>query len=419
MFRRNLTHQIAIALTDTPVVLIAGARQVGKSTLARQVAGDSASAYLTLDDPGVLALARRDPDAFVRQPGGGITVIDEVQREPDLFRAIKYTVDQDRRPGRFLLTGSANYLVLPRVSESLAGRIEIQALWPLSQGEREGVIDGFVDAVFDPDRSLTVTRRATRDDLLERLVTGGYPEAVARLSASRRHAWFTAYVTTLLERDVRDISNVESLTAFPRLLRLLAARAGSLVNVADVSRSTELPYTTLHRYLAILAATFILQPLPPWSANLTTRLVKSPKYFLDDSGLTAYLLDTEVPRLRRDPVLIGPLLETFVLAELRKQATWSDRTPSFSFFRTQAGAEVDIVMEARGGDVVGIEVKASSTIGPKDFRGLTLLRDALGPKFIRGIMLYTGEYTLPFGDKLWAMPVDALWRLGATPQGER
>jgi predicted AAA+ superfamily ATPase len=406
-----MASAVAEALADTRVVLINGARQTGKSTLVREVADARGSRYFTLDDPVTFAQAQADPGAFVRQATSLPLVIDEAQRVPELFLEIKRHVDRDGRPGRFLLTGSANYLLLPRVADSLAGRIEIINLETLSQSELGDTRDGFIDAAFaeaDPQKVDT-------GDLDSRVLAGGYPEVVSRPRAERREAWFPSYLATLLQRDVRDIANVESLGMFPALLKLLATRSGSLVNIADVSRTLGIPYTTLHRYLAILQAMFVLHPLPPWSANLGRRLVKAPKFYLNDSGLASYLLDADAGSLPLRSDLRGPLFETFVVAELRKQASWSAERPTLHFFRTQTGAEVDVVLEGRGGRLVGIEIKSGRGFERKDLRGLSFLRDAIGDRFVRGIVLYAGEESLPLGDRLWAMPIDALWRWGAVP----
>jgi len=409
---RNLAPLVAEALTDRPVVLLHGARQVGKSTLAASLAeGPHRAKYLTLDDAPVLATARADPSAFVRRLREPV-VLDEIQRAPELFLAIKAAVDRDRRPGRFLLTGSANVLLLPRLADSLAGRMEVLTLWPLSQGEIEGVREGFVDALFAESSPSLPPEPEPAGGIVERMLRGGFPEVVSQ-GGERQEAWFGSYITTILQRDVREVSNIEDLTAMPRLLALLAARAATLLNFSDLSRSAGIPLTTLRRYMALLEIAFLVQTLPPWAANLGKRLVKAPKLLLADSGLMAYLLGIGADRLRLDAALAGPLLENFVTMEIRKQITWSETKPSMLHFRTSAGHEVDLVLEARGGRLVGIEVKATESPTADDFRGLRLLAEATRKRFHRGLLLYTGAEALPFGPNLYAMPVSALWRLGA------
>jgi uncharacterized protein len=409
MYSRHLVPVLREALSDRPVVLLNGARQVGKSTLVKSLANGDTAEYFTLDDATVLAAVTRDPTGFVAALAGPV-ILDEVQRAPELFLALKAAVDRDRRPGRFLLTGSANVLVLPRLSDSLAGRMEILTLWPLSQGEVEGVPDGLVDALFAETFTPPRLQPMGRADLFDRLVRGGFPELAEKPSEARRRAWFGSYTTSILQRDVRDLTNIEDLAALPRLLSLLAARASGLLNYSELSRSSGIPASTLKRYLALLEATFLVITLPAWSTNFSKRLVKSPKLLLNDTGLLASLLGLNRERLEEDPRLAGPILESFVTLELRKQATWSRTQPGLFHYRTQTGQEVDLLLEDPSGRVAGIEVKASSTVQEKDVRALQDLADALGPRFIRGVVLYTGDRLVPFSEKIFAMPVQGLWR---------
>ncbi|HEY3245717.1 MAG TPA: ATP-binding protein [Phycisphaerae bacterium] len=411
MVPRKLTPRILEALADTPVVLVNGARQTGKSTLVRWLLAEKrAATYVTLDDATILNAAIRDPVAFVSAHRGPL-IIDEIQQAPDLLRAIKLEVDRRRVPGRFLLTGSADVFLVPRVSETLTGRIEILTLWPFSQGELQGTADEFIDAVFArpvPPRVPPVTR----PELLERVLAGGYPEAVARTADARRSAWFAAYVTTLIQRDVRALADIERRTELPRLLTLLAAQSGSLLNMAELARSTGVAGTTLRRYLGLLEASFLVQTLPAWSGNVRKRLIRAPKITLIDSGLMAHVLGLDRLRLQSDPRTFGPLLESFAVQEIRKQMTWSRTRTTLFYYRTAAGREVDLVLEDAAGRIVGIEVKASATIGGTDWRGLHDLAETAGRRFHRGIMLYLGEQSLPCAPNLYLMPVSALWQLG-------
>ena len=412
MFKRNITPAVLAALNDTPVVLLVGARQTGKSTLVQELATSTHPArYLTFDDAAVLAAARSDPSGFLAGLEGAV-VLDEVQRAPELLLALKVAVDRNRQPGRFLLTGSANVLLLPRLAETLVGRMEVLTLWPLSQGEIEDHVEGFLDAVFARSLPPLAGRPEEWATLLDRLLRGGYPEVLSRETEERRAAWFGSYVTTLLQRDVRDLSNIEGLTTVPRLLSLLAARATALLNFSELSRSIAMPQSTLKRYLALLEMTFLLQPLPPWSSNRSKRLVKAPKLMLNDTGLLASLLSLSRDRLLTDRSLIGPLLENFVVMELRKQFAWSRVKPQLFHFRTQTGQEVDIVLEDGAGRIVGVEVKAGATVGPQDFKGLHALAEVSDKRFHRGVVFYTGMEPLPFGPRLHALPLQALWRLG-------
>lgn len=419
MYVRNISPALLAALTDTPVVLLNGARQTGKSTLVQTLtATEHPAIYLTLDDAGVLAAARTDPAGFIGDLEGQV-VIDEIQRAPELFPAIKVEVDRRRQPGRFLLTGSANVLLLPHLSESLAGRIELLTLWPLSQGEIDGVCEGFIDAIFA--KTLPVLKddaRKTRA-LVDRLMHGGYPEVLTRNEPSRRKAWFGAYITAILQRDVRDLAHIEGLTEFPRLLSLLATRVATLLNYAELSRALAMPQTTLKRYMALLETTFLIQTLPTWSSNLGKRLVKASKIMLNDTGLIAYLLGLDSEHLKTRPETTGPLLENFVVMELRKQTAWNKIQPQLFHFRTQSGQEVDVILENDAGRLVGIEIKASATVGAQDFKGLHALAEITGKRFQRGIVLYTGRTSIPFGRNMYALPISALWRLGAKPSSRK
>lgn len=408
MIRRNITSNLLDALADTPVVLLNGARQTGKSTLVKAVVSDKLPArYVTLDDVSVLAAARHDAAGFLAGIDGPV-VIDEIQRAPELFIAIKSEVDRNRQPGRFILTGSANVLLLPNLSESLAGRMEILTLWPFSQGELIGVKETFVDILFKKKLPGLSLKKEERSNILDRIIAGGYPEAVSRTSPTRRKAWFDSYITTILQRDVRDIANIEGLTSMPRLLSLIAARTPALLNFAELSRSLAIPQSTLKRYMMLLEATFLINNLPAWSGNLGKRLVKAPKLTMCDTGLMAHLLGANRERIITGGQ-IGPLLENFVIMELQKQITWSETRPKMFHFRTQAGQEVDIVLEDNAGRVVGIEIKASTTVSAQDFKGLKTLAEETGSNFVRGIVLYTGDQNISFGANLHALPVNLLW----------
>lgn len=407
MIRRNIQESIQHALADTPVVLLNGARQTGKTTLAQEMATALGFQYLTLDDATTLGLAFADPSGFIRNLRGP-SVIDEVQKAPDLFPAIKLAVDQDRRPGRFLLTGSANVMTLPRLSESLAGRMEIIPLFPFSAGELASRRERFVQRLFDGSLSQTKAV-SSQEDLAARLVRGGYPEANRRTDDERRGAWYASYLSSILQRDVRDLARVDGLYALPNLLKLLAIRTSGLLNLADVGRDAAIPHTTLTRYLALLETVFLLHRLPAWSPNLSKRLVKAPKLHLVDTGLACHLLGTGARRLQEDRSLLGRMLETFVVGELRKQLSWTDPRTTLYHFRTSAGREVDVLLEKDDGSVAAVEIKASATVSAADFQALRDLRDHLGRKFFAGTVLYTGDQLIPLGDKLWLVPWPALW----------
>lgn len=414
MIARSLTPAILAALSDTPVVLLQGARQCGKSTLAQALAaGPHPARYFTLDDSATFAAASADPDGFIQNLPGPV-IIDEIQLAPALFRAIKTAVDRDRAPGRFFLTGSANVLLLPKASESLAGRMQILTLWPLSQAEIEGTSGELIDRLFASGPESLSGRNpqaALREDLARRLTVGGYPEVIARRSASRRHDWFEAYLTTMLMRDVRAMADIDGLSHMPHLTALLATHSGGLLNVADLARDVGGAQPTLKRHLTLLQATHLYHPLPAWSGNARKRLIKREKTYLNDTGTLCFLRGVDADFAASVQENIGPLVESFVFQELSKQIGWSRTRPKMYYFRTADGAEVDFVLEDRRGHVVGIEAKSSMRLVADDFSGLRELAAAVGKKIVGGIVLYPGSALLPFGDKLWAVPLSALWNV--------
>ena len=407
---RHAQSRISTALQDTRVVLVVGPRQAGKTTLARLYA-NSDRPYLTLDDPATLAAARADPAGFVR----GLTsaVIDEVQRAPDLLLAIKESVDKDQAPGRFLLTGSTNLMALPVVADSLAGRLAVITLLPFAQAELAGTPGDLLDRLFDGDALPPAENPVVGDALMARVLQGGYPEALRRTSASRRQAWLEDYVALILDRDVRDIANIDQLDRMPRLLDVLAAHAGQLVNHSSYGAALGLTAPTAQKYVGILERLFLLRQVPPWSHNAVSRLTKTPKLHFLDAGLLAALRGDTAAQLQKDRTGYGPLLESFVVSEVLKLATWSDQRLRISHFRTKDQDEVDLVIEDRRGRVIGIEVKASATVRPQDLRGLRQLQAAVGDKFVHGLVLHDHDRITPFDEKLHAVPVSILWAAGS------
>ncbi|MDD5707202.1 MAG: ATP-binding protein [Kiritimatiellae bacterium] len=410
MYTRGLRGKVTAALSDTPVVLINGARQSGKTTLVQELAADRPNTvYRTLDDAATLAAAVADPVGFVRQPAE-LLIVDEVQHVPALFPAIKQEVDRNRRPGRFLLTGSANVLLLPKLSESLAGRMEILTLEPLAQTEVAGEGVNVLPGLFAAEGPAIPARHVTGDEnLTGRIVAGGYPEALARGDPARRAAWFGAYLTAILQRDVRDLANIEGLTEMPRLLSLLATRTAGLLNVAELSRDAGIAHNTLKRYLALLQATFLIRLLPAWSRNPGKRFTKAPKLHVTDTGLASHLLGIDATRLAGHPTHWGRLVETFVVDEIMRQATWAPFLVQASHFRLATGQEVDLVLEDSRGRVVGVEVKAAATLRGEDLNGLKSLAALSGEAWAGGVVLYGGDTPLPFGPGLKAWPIASLW----------
>lgn len=407
MYRRALLNTLLEALSDTPVIFLRGARQSGKSTLVQIIAdGPHSARYVTLDNAGILSAAGSDPTGFIAGMDKPV-VIDEAQRIPELLLSIKEDVDRHRQPGRYILTGSADILTVPKVADALAGRMELMTLWPLSMAEINGDEGNIVDALFSEafDRGL---HQSASFQLYERMAIGGFPEPSQRKSHRRRQAWFESYLSTLLDRDIRRLSNIQDLTAVPRLLKLLAARIGTLHNQSEISRSSGIPNSTLTRYLSLLKSTFLIQELPAWSTNLGKRLVKSPKLFMVDTGLTCALLGMDAAGLKQGGEIAGRVFENFVVLEVFKHASWSEKLVQLYHFRSQRGQEVDIVLEDSQGQIVGIEVKLSATPSPKDFSGLKTLQEHLGKRFIRGVLVYTGREVVPFGERMHAVPFQLL-----------
>lgn len=398
-------------LSDTPITVLQGARQVGKSTLVREVLAGREATFLSLDAAPSYNAAKADPDSFVRQTTG-LLGIDEVQRVPELVRAMKDAVEEDRRPGRFLITGSANLLDLPGTQESLAGRAETVVLYGLSRGEIEGHREDFVDRLMAGDAVALQRRRTTlsRDDYLAMICAGSYPEPLSR-SGRRRNAWFDNYLNRIVSRDARDVSRLLHLDRLPTLVRLLAANnAGELVK-ARLARDSGIPETSLHSYVDLLETLYLIHQIPAWGNNLTRRVTGRPKASLLDTGLAARL-NNVTPEAMQPGVVsdaAGGLFEAFVAGELRRQLVWSDTDAGLAHFRDTDGLEVALVLEDSGRRVAGVEVKAARTVTMKEFRGLEFLRDKLGDRFALGVLLYTGPDALPFGDRLWALPLASLW----------
>lgn len=412
MIQRNIENRIIDALGDTPVIFLNGARQSGKSTLIQSIISNVYPAeYITFDEAGMLASAKSDPIGFLKSIVSPVA-LDEVQRVPELFLAIKANVDRTRKPGIFLLTGSANILLLPKIADALTGRMEIITLWPLSQGELNGRKEMFVDTLFSQTIPSSKLSSISRTEIIEKMLIGGFPEIQTRRTLQRRNSWFGSYVTTILQCDVRDLSRIEGLTTLPRLLAFLAARSSTLLNITELSNSAAIAQTSLRRYLTLLETTFLIKFLPAWSSNLGKRLIKTPKIVLCDTGLLAYLLGINTTTALEQSTFLGPLLENFVTMEFQKQITWSHLQPNLYHFRTLRGQEVDLLLEDRSGRIVGIEVKASSTVSESDFKNLRILSQICGKKFLRGVVLYTGAQVLPFGESMLAIPIQGLWELG-------
>jgi hypothetical protein len=404
---RVVEARLEETLDDTPVVLIHGPRQSGKTTLAQRVGDRRGYTYLNLDDDVARAAAETDPVRFVADLPE-LSILDEVQRVPSLFTALKVAVDRDRQPGKLLLTGSANVLLVPKLADSLTGRMEIIRLFPFAQCELEERPAAFLDALFNASFK---ARRAERlgPRLAERIVAGGYPAALSRPTPRRRATWYRNFVETMVQRDVRELARIASLDALPRLLALAAGQTARLLNVTDLAGPFRLSRPTIRDYVTLLEQVFLIEELPPWHSNRMSRLVKTPKLHVGDTGVAATLLGIDAVALYEDRATLGRLLETFVYQELRRQASGHHDELRFRHFRDKDGYEVDVVLERGDRQVAGVEVKAAATVTGADFRGLRKLASAVGRRWAAGVVLYDGETGASFGDRLYAVPIGALW----------
>lgn len=405
LYPRGVMPKLAEALTDSPVILLHGPRQSGKTTIAHQIAKQLPYAYITFDDHIHLDAAKTDPMGFVANLPDRV-ILDEIQRIPELFTAIKASVDRDRRPGRFILTGSANVFLVPRLADSLAGRIEILRIHPLSQSEILNKQPDFLSCLFDNAFGHYSGTRLGQT-LADIITAGGYPGVQSR-TAKRRGTWYRDYIQTMIQRDVQDLAHIGDFEAVSRLMILTATQTARIFNLAEISSPFQLSRPTIRHYITLLSHLFLVEELPPWHSNRLNRLIKSPKFHIGDTGVAAALLNITAETLYKDRPLFGQLLETFVYQELKRQASWHEDEFTWNHLRDRDGYEVDIVAE-RGQRIAGIEIKASATVTAADFKALRRLRDATDPHFAVGIVLYDGEFIAPFGDRLLAVPIRRLW----------
>ena len=409
---RNLRENVLFSLKNSPVVFLNGPRQAGKSTLVQRLSRDDYPAeYVTFDNATQMAAATASPEAFLANRRGA-TIIDEVQMVPDLFRVLKQVVDELRfeekknSHGRFLLTGSANIMALPKLSDPLVGRMSVKTLYPLAGCEVFSGNGQFLEGLFAAE----FPGSKSKVSLNEVIRAATYPEISGKKSRQRSE-WFDGYLTTILQRDVRAIAELEKIGLLPTMLRVLATRAGGLINDADISRDMGLNAVTSKSYRGILQAMFLSFDVRPWYRNIGKRLVKSAKGYLVDSLLLCHLLDWNLDDLcQRKPDLYGHVVENFVATELLKLLSFTDLRANLMHFRTSDGKEVDFVLERPNGSLAGIEVKTASRVEMGDFKGLKVLQKETGADFICGIVLYTGRDVVPFGEKLYAVPISALWQ---------
>ena len=406
-YPRYLKAKLLQSFKVSPVTLLAGARQSGKTTLMKEIGKELEMQYITFDTLKQMMAAQDDPEGFIRSLSKPV-IIDEVQRVPEIVLPIKLSVDEKRAPGSFGLTGSANPLVAPKLNDSLAGRMFILNMWPLSRGEILKKQSNFLELIFNPSAVFPEGAECSRHQIAEILITGGYPDALA-LEPEIRDQWFDNLLTTILERDVKDLADIARPRDLAKILNILAARTSNLLNLADLSRISAIPYTTLNHYMTILEALFLIVRQPAWHLNRSKRLIKMPKIYFGDTGLLINQLRIGRELILADGRLLGNILENYVFLELKKLSSWALQPLELYHYRTQTGIEVDIILENRAGQIVGIEVKASEKITPEDWKGLDTLGEEMGDKMIRGIILYPGNEVVAFKKERIAIPLSTLW----------
>lgn len=407
LYQRFLKPILQSAFEVSPVTLLIGPRQTGKTTLMKEFASEFKMHYITLDTLSQLAAAEDDPEGFI----AGVklpVILDEVQRVPQLALPIKQVVDEHRHPGMFGLTGSANPLVAPKLNDSLAGRMFILHMWPLSFAEILGKPSLFLDKVFNKDSQFVDGDRLGKEQLIHIFSSGGYPDAL-KLERTTRDLWYDNLLTTIVERDVQDITNLSKPQELLRVLKIISHRVSSLLNVSELGRTASIPYSSLCHYMLLLESLFMIVRQPAWHLNKTKRLIKMPKIYFGDTGLLVSQLGMDFRQIIQDGRLFGAILENFVFLEIKKYSSWSQNPIQMYHYRTQTGSEVDLVLENRRGEIVGIEVKSSESIKADDFKGLEVLKNESGEKMLRGIVLYPGKQLISFSKDMIALPLSNLW----------
>jgi uncharacterized protein len=410
---RRLAAVAAARIAEEPVVALQGPRAVGKSTLVRELADAAGADVIDLDDLPTRAAVSADPTLFAAAPAP--VFIDEFQHVPAILDAIKAQLNRDMRAGRFILTGSTHYDSLPLAAQSLTGRLHLLTVWPFSQGEIDGRREVFVERLVDDPGALVSTERSqtTRAQYIDRVVAGGFPIPLGRRSAASRARWYNDYIQLVVERDVLELARIQQRHQLPQLFARLAGQTAQMLNVASAANAVKMRPSTAENYVKLLEAVFLLYRLPAWGTTLRRRAVSTPKLHVLDSGLAAHLLRLSAARLARlDPVSLsefGHLLETFCVGEIRKQLSWHEERFEVGHWRTHEEQEVDLVIERPDGSVIGVEVKAATSVSRRDFRGLRALRESLADAFVGGVVLCLGERSYTYDERLHVLPVDRLW----------
>ncbi|HXF90932.1 MAG TPA: ATP-binding protein [Candidatus Nitrosotenuis sp.] len=399
--QRRIKDHIASVLQDTPIILISGPRQCGKSTLASEFSDHHA----TLDDYSVLDSIRSDPEGYLKarlmERKMSPFILDEAQLAPELFRPLKKLIDLDKKPGMMILTGSANILSWEKMPDSLVGRMESIELFPFSLSEVSEVQSNWIDGIFDGGEiSELFQTKVAKEDYEYFLMSSGFPEAFARRDPHRREDWLRNYVHALIERDARTLGNIESPGHLHKLMIFLSNQIGSTVNQTNIAQQVGISRPTMSKYLSYLELLYLITFVHPWHRNLNKRLVKTPKIYLNDTGILRYF--------RPDSAQTGTLVEQHVLCELKKQISFSRSKPRLYFYRTLEGAEVDFILEHRNGQLIGIEVKSTQQISQSTFKNLISFKKDNEHQFLKGLVFYNGDSILPFGPNLFAIPLRCL-----------
>ncbi len=409
MYSRFLTAVLKKRLTFFPVVLLVGPRQSGKTTLTKKIGKEEGMSYASFDDINNLIGIEIDPIGYLDRLSKPL-ILDEVQRAPEIFLPIKVDVDNNRFPGRYILTGSANPLLVPKLGDALTGRMAVCHLWPLSQGELLNVQEKFIDHLFSDENWSHDFPPFDQEELIKKLFMGGFPILHTTSTEEERKVWCNDYLSLALQKDINDLSKIEGFAHLPALMYGIASRVGSTLNIEDLSRIAKTASTTLRRYIQLLESLFLLYRLPAWSDNIDKRLTKAPKLHYSDTALLLHVLNLNEDQLKLNLNVLGHVVENFVVMECVKQATWSRSDPKLSHYRQERekGTEVDLVLESSG-KIAGIEIKLSSVVRSDDLKGLNALKESAGKAFHKGVILYMGRRVLSLGKEIQAVPINALW----------
>ncbi len=408
MYARNISDVLQRRLKSMPVMLIIGPRQCGKTTLSKSIGHHLEMSYISCDNIATLASIQFDPIGFLNNQTKPL-IIDEAQRAPEIFLPIKVDVDENRHSGRYLLTGSANPLLVPHLGDSLTGRMGICNMWPLSQGEIRGKKENFLTILFGNEPWNSEYPTLSQNEIIKILMKGGFPPAVAAKSSDEIREWCNDYLFNALQKDINDLSKIEHFSQMPSLLYGIANRIGSPLNVNSLTDLIRASEATIRRYIELLKSLFLLYPLPSWSRNIDKKLSKTSKIYFSDTALLLQSMNFDEERLLKLPNVFGQVFENFVVMEIVKQVTWSSEPLKLYHYRTHDQKEVDIVLESPSGKIIGIEIKLSSIVRKDDLKGLISLKEHCGDDFHKGIIFYTGDKALPFGSSFSALPITALW----------